>query len=52
MLLSLRAGGVGLNLTGANHLIQIDPHWNPFVEDQAHDRIHRIGQNKTVYIYK
>lgn len=52
MLLSLSAGGVGLNLIGGNHLILIDPHWNPQLESQAFDRVYRVGQKKTVHIYK
>uniref|UniRef100_A0A0K0FL87 Transcription termination factor 2 (inferred by orthology to a human protein) n=1 Tax=Strongyloides venezuelensis TaxID=75913 RepID=A0A0K0FL87_STRVS len=52
MLLSLKAGGVGLNLVGANHLFILDPHWNPFMEDQACDRIYRIGQEKNVFVHK
>ncbi|XP_055379370.1 transcription termination factor 2 [Condylostylus longicornis] len=52
MLLSLTAGGVGLNLVGANHLLLIDLHWNPQLESQAQDRIYRVGQKKPVYIYK
>lgn len=52
MLLSLVAGGVGLNLTGANHLILVDPHWNPQLESQAFDRVYRVGQSKSVRIYK
>ncbi|GLG96545.1 Transcription termination factor 2 [Gryllus bimaculatus] len=52
LLLSLTAGGVGLNLTGANHLFLIDLHWNPQLESQAFDRIYRVGQKKPVYIYK
>ncbi|MEZ4471968.1 MAG: C-terminal helicase domain-containing protein [bacterium] len=43
-LISLKAGGTGLNLTGADHVIHLDPWWNPAVEDQATDRAHRIGQ--------
>merc|ERR1739842_11572 len=46
MLLSLRAGGVGLNLNCANHMILMDPAWNPSTEDQCFDRIHRLGQTK------
>ena len=46
MLLSLRAGGVGLNLTAANHLLLLDPAWNPASEWQCFDRIHRMGQTK------
>ncbi|KAK7789507.1 hypothetical protein R5R35_002807 [Gryllus longicercus] len=52
LLLSLTAGGVGLNLTGGNHLLLIDLHWNPQLESQAFDRIYRVGQKKPVYIYK
>ena len=46
LLLSLKAGGVGLNLTAANRLLLIDPAWNPATEDQCFDRIHRLGQVK------
>ncbi len=52
VLITLRAGGVGLNLTGANTVIHIDPWWNPAVENQATDRVHRIGQKKVVQVYK
>jgi len=52
LLLSLKAGGVGLNLTAANHLLLLDPAWNPASEWQCFDRIHRIGQDKEVFIYK
>lgn len=52
LLLSLVAGGVGLNLTGANHLILMEPHWNPQLEAQAQDRVYRIGQKRPVRIYK
>ncbi|XP_043270770.1 transcription termination factor 2-like [Venturia canescens] len=52
LLLSLTAGGVGLNLVGANHLLLLDIHWNPQLENQAQDRIYRFGQKKDVYIYK
>ena len=52
LLLSLRAGGVGLNLTAANHLLLLDPAWNPAIEWQCFDRIHRLGQTKEVFIYK
>lgn len=52
LLLSLTAGGVGLNLIGANHLFLIDLHWNPQLEAQAQDRIYRVGQKKNVLIYK
>ena len=51
-LISLKAGGTGLNLTGADTVIHFDPWWNPAVEDQATDRAHRIGQEKTVYAIK
>ncbi len=51
-LISLHAGGTGLNLTGADMVIHFDPWWNPAVEDQATDRAHRIGQKKTVYVVK
>lgn len=52
LLLSLTAGGVGLNLVGGNHLLLIDIHWNPQLEVQAQDRIYRFGQKKNVFIYK
>ncbi|XP_014295222.1 transcription termination factor 2 [Microplitis demolitor] len=52
LLLSLCAGGVGLNLVGGNHLLLVDIHWNPQLESQAQDRIYRFGQKKNVYIYK
>ncbi|XP_070160538.1 transcription termination factor 2-like [Polyergus mexicanus] len=52
LLLSLTAGGVGLNLVGGNHLLLFDNHWNPQLETQAQDRIYRFGQTKNVYIYK
>ena len=52
MVLSLRAGGVGLNLTRANHVIHLDRWWNPAVEDQATDRAFRIGQKKNVLVHK
>ena len=51
-LISLKAGGQGLNLTAADYVIHIDPWWNPAVEIQASDRTHRIGQEKPVFIYK
>lgn len=51
-LISLKAGGVGLNLTAADTVIHYDPWWNPAVENQATDRAHRIGQDKTVFVYK
>ena len=52
LLLSLRAGGVGLNLTTASRAFMMDPWWSPSVEDQAIDRIHRIGQNETVKVVR
>jgi superfamily II DNA or RNA helicase len=52
MVLSLKAGGVGLNLTAANHVIHFDRWWNPAVENQATDRAFRIGQNKNVLVHK
>ncbi|WP_044558473.1 DEAD/DEAH box helicase [Azospirillum sp. B4] len=51
-LISLKAGGVGLNLTAADYVIHLDPWWNPAVEDQASDRAHRIGQRRPVTIYR
>jgi SNF2 family DNA or RNA helicase len=51
-ILSLRAGGVGLNLTRANHVFHFDRWWNPAVEDQATDRAFRIGQRKNVFVHK
>jgi superfamily II DNA or RNA helicase len=51
-LISLKAGGTGLNLTGADTVVHFDPWWNPAVEDQATDRAHRIGQKKNVNVYK
>ncbi len=51
-LISLRAGGVGLNLTGADTVVHFDPWWNPAIEDQATDRAHRIGQQQVVTSYK
>lgn len=51
-LISLKAGGTGLNLTAADTVIHYDPWWNPAVEKQATDRAHRIGQDKTVFVYK
>ncbi|MEJ2599465.1 MAG: SNF2-related protein [Anaerolineales bacterium] len=51
-LISLKAGGIGLNLTAADYVIHIDPWWNPAVEMQATDRTHRIGQDKPVFVYK
>lgn len=51
-LISIHAGGVGLNLTAADYVIHLDPWWNPAVEDQASDRAHRIGQQRPVTIYR
>ncbi|KAM5256064.1 transcription termination factor 2 [Ctenodactylus gundi] len=52
MLISLLAGGAGLNLTGGNHLFLLDMHWNPALEDQACDRIYRVGQQKDVVVHR
>jgi len=52
MLLSLKAGGTGLNLTAADHVMLLDPWWNPAVEDQAADRAHRIGQDRPVVVHR
>jgi len=52
MLISLKAGGVGLNLTSADHVYIMDPWWNPSVEDQAADRAYRIGQLNPVLVHK
>jgi superfamily II DNA or RNA helicase len=51
-LISLKAGGTGLNLTAADYVIHMDPWWNPAVEDQATDRAHRMGQDKPVMVYR
>ena len=51
-ILSIKAGGVGLNLTAANHVIHFDRWWNPAVENQATDRAFRIGQHKNVMVHK
>jgi len=51
-LISLKAGGVGLNLTAADTVIHYDPWWNPAAENQATDRAHRLGQDKAVFVYK
>src|SRR5262249_58348843 len=52
MLVSLRAGGTGLNLTAADSVFILDPWWNPAVEEQAADRAHRIGQTRPVMVYR
>jgi superfamily II DNA or RNA helicase len=52
MLISLKAGGTGLNLTAADHIFLLDPWWNPAVEDQAADRAHRIGQRRPVVVHR
>ena len=52
LLVSLKAGGVGLNLTAADTVIHLDPWWNPAVEEQATARAHRIGQDQPVFVYK
>ena len=51
-LISLKAGGLGLNLTAADYVFVVDPWWNPAAEMQAIDRTHRIGQDKKVFVYK
>ena len=51
-LISLKAGGVGLNLTAADYVYIVDPWWNPAVEQQAIDRTHRIGQDKNIFAYR
>ena len=51
-LISLKAGGLGLNLTAADYVVHLDPWWNPAVEQQATDRVHRIGQENRVFVYK
>ena len=51
-LISLKAGGTGLNLTAADHVFFLDPWWNPAVEQQAADRAHRIGQTRPVFVYR
>jgi non-specific serine/threonine protein kinase len=52
MILSLKAGGTGLNLTAASHVVHFDRWWNPAVEDQATDRAFRIGQHRNVMVHK
>jgi SNF2 family DNA or RNA helicase len=52
LLISLRAGGTGLDLTAADHVFLLDPWWNPAVEEQAADRAHRIGQERPVFVYR
>jgi len=52
ILISLKAGGTGINLTAADTVIHFDPWWNPAVEQQATDRVYRIGQDKPVFVYK
>jgi SNF2 family DNA or RNA helicase len=51
-LISLKAGGVGLNLTAADYIFILDPWWNPAAEMQAASRAHRIGQTKSVFVYR
>ncbi|MCA8991347.1 MAG: SWF/SNF helicase family protein, partial [Planctomycetaceae bacterium] len=51
-LISLKAGGLGLNLTAAEYVFLLDPWWNPAVEAQAIDRAHRVGQTKSVFAYR
>jgi non-specific serine/threonine protein kinase len=52
MVITIKAGGTGWNLTSENHVVHFDRWWNPAVEDQATDRVFRIGQKKTVNVYK
>ena len=52
ILVSLRAGGTGITLHAADYVFLMDPWWNPAVEKQAVDRVHRIGQKKTVFVYR
>jgi SNF2 family DNA or RNA helicase len=52
LIVSLKAGGTGLNLTAANHVVHFDLWWNPAVENQATDRVFRIGQEKNVFVYR
>ncbi|KIK01846.1 hypothetical protein K443DRAFT_132157 [Laccaria amethystina LaAM-08-1] len=52
ILISIKAGGTGLNITACNHVIIMDPWWNPYVEEQAISRAHRIGQSKDVHVYR
>jgi SNF2 family DNA or RNA helicase len=52
MLVSLKVGGVGLNLTAADTVVLVDPWWNPAVEEQAIARAHRLGQTRQVFVYK
>ena len=52
LVLSVKAGGTGLNLTAASHVVHFDRWWNPAVEDQATDRAYRIGQHKNVLVHK
>ena len=52
MLISLKAGGTGLNLTAADHVYLLDPWWNPAAESQAIDRAHRFGQQRTVHAFR
>ena len=52
VLFSLTAGGMGLNLTASNYVVLLDPWWNPAVENQAADRVHRIGQHLPVTVYR
>src|SRR5690606_5875460 len=52
ILVSLKAGGTGITLNAADYVFLLDPWWNPAVEAQAIDRVHRIGQDKTVFVYR
>jgi SNF2 family DNA or RNA helicase len=51
-MMTLKTGGVGLNLTKANYVFHLEPWWNPAAENQASDRVHRIGQTRSVQIYR
>ncbi|KAF9371002.1 hypothetical protein CPC16_003347 [Podila verticillata] len=52
MLISLKCGSLGLNMTVANHVVMMDPWWNPAIENQAIDRVHRIGQKREVFVHR
>ena len=52
LLMTLKTGGVGLNLTKASYVFHLEPWWNPAVENQATDRVHRLGQSKNVTVYR
>ncbi|KAF9305631.1 hypothetical protein BG003_001317, partial [Podila horticola] len=52
MLIGLKCGSLGLNMTVANHVVMMDPWWNPAIENQAIDRVHRIGQRREVFVHR